>query len=99
MEVVRRGSERSPSLSAAAMRLFEREGHVLRHPVLRLNDDRAEWNVVGIRSAAVVHRHAEEASSAVGLDIGRQLLQVATKRFFTLIQTADGLKPRFSNPT
>ena len=66
----------------------------LAHPMLRPNDDRAERTEVGVRRAAIIHRHAVEAGGAERFHVGRDFFQMPAERFFAFVETANELKSR-----
>ncbi len=65
--------------------------------MLRLDDDRAEGNVVRIRHALVIHRDAEEAGDAQGLALRSDLLQMSPERFLPLVNATQHLELRQVN--
>src|SRR5207245_4210951 len=62
------------------------------HVMLRLDDERAQRDVVGIDRATIVHGDREETGERRRLAVGINLLQVPTERFLALIEAAANLK-------
>ena len=82
-----------------AIRLAELGLDFLDDPVFGPNHDRAQGCEVRVGRPLVVDRDVEETRHAERLDIRCQLLEMAAKRLFALVQAKYRLEPRRLRPT
>src|SRR5688500_137516 len=78
------------------MRVGKRVEWTLFNIMPRLQHHRAQRSLVGVRSAAVVHRDAKESGIAKCLTPGIALFQMPAKGLLAFVNAADDLKVRRS---
>ena len=66
----------------------------LAHRVRRFDNDGTESNSVSVVNAGEVHGGSEESGGAMGLDVGRNLLEMPPRRLFALIDAKEDLGGR-----